>query len=141
MKYMTQEEVRAAFPQLSAATKHVAAIKQGDGSKYGKRHVAGQMNQTESAYESELSIRKRAGEVIEYWFESVNLKIADKCRYLPDFMVMLADGTMQFVDVKSPAPIDPKSLVKIKVAAKLFPMWRFVIAQKQKGGGFNVREF
>lgn len=142
--HLTQAEMLAAFPELAKAQSTVErepVARHGDGSKYGKRHVAGEMNKTEAAYSEELEMMKRRGNVIEYWFESITLKLADRCRYTPDFLVLHADGSMELVDVKSPAPIDPKSLVKAKVAAKMFPIFRVVMAQRQKGGLFLVREF
>ena len=62
-----------------------------------KRHVAGVMNGMERAYAGELDARKGAGEVLEYWFESHRFKLAGNTFYTPDFVVMLADGTLAFV--------------------------------------------
>lgn len=115
-----------------------------DATKYGKRHKPGVMNQTESLYAEQLYLRKLTGEVIEWWFEAFTFKLADDCRYTPDFAVLLADGTLEFVDTKGGGPIDPKSLVKIKVAAEKFPMFKFVIERRQakkNGGGFVRTEF
>lgn len=115
-----------------------------DKSKYGKRHVPGVMNQTEGEYATLLQARKQAGEVVEWWFESINLKISADNRYTADFAVLLSDGSMEFVDVKSPARIDPASLVKIKACAEKFFQFTFAIEQKRAkrdGGGFERREF
>jgi hypothetical protein len=115
-----------------------------DNTKYGKRHVPGQMNLTESRYAETLQIRKLAGEVIEWWFECVTFKLADDTRYSPDFAVLFADGSMEFIDAKGGGPIDPKSLVKIKCAAEKFPQFKFAIEKqraKRDGGGFERREF
>jgi hypothetical protein len=115
----------------------------GDGSKYGKRHKPGEMNRTEAAYADLLQMRKLAGEVIEWHFEAVTLKIADNLRYTPDFVVYLADFTVEMVDCKG-GIIDPKSIVKIKAAAERFFQFAFVIEQqipKKAGGGWRRREF
>lgn len=113
-----------------------------DNTRYGKRHVAGEMNQTEQAYADVLQIRKLAGEVISWEFESVTFKIASDCRYTPDFAVWLADGSMEFIDAKGGGPMDEKSRVKVKCAADKFPQFGFVIAKKlsKKDGGGWVRE-
>jgi len=116
----------------------------GDRTKYGKRHTPGEMNQTEAAYAAMLETRKLAGEVIEWHFESITFKLADGCRYTPDFEVVLADHTIEFVDAKGGGPMDEKSRVKCKCAAEKFPWFVFVIAQKQakkNGGGWSREEF
>jgi hypothetical protein len=115
-----------------------------DNTKYGKRHVPGQMNRTEAEYAGILQARKLAGEIIEWHFESVTFKLADDTRYTPDFDILFADGTMEFVDAKGGGPIDPKSLVKIKCAAEKFQQFAFVIEQKQSkkdGGGWKRKEY
>jgi len=119
-------------------------VKARDSSKYGKRHVAGVMNQTEAAYAAILEVRKLAGEVLAWEFESVTLKLAGKCTYTPDFMITLADLTIEFVDCKGAGPMDPKSRVKVRCAAEKFWQYRFVIEQKQAkkhGGNWKREEF
>jgi hypothetical protein len=119
-------------------------FRRSDNTRYGKRHVPGVMNQTESAYAEILESRKLAGEVIRWEFESMTFKLAEGCRYTPDFAVWLADETMEFVDCKGSGPMDEKSRVKVKCAAEKFPMFLFVIEQKQtkkNGGGWKREEF
>ncbi len=113
-----------------------------DNTKYGKRHKPGEMNQTEASYAESLQVRKLASEIIDWQFEAITFKLADGCRYTPDFAVWRHDGTMEFVDCKGGGPIDPKSIVKVKVAAERFPQFDFVIEQKQakKAGGGWKRE-
>lgn len=98
--------------------------------KYGKRHVPGQMNLTESKYAEMLEARKLAGEIETWEFERYTLKLADDTRYTPDFAAYFADGSMEFIDAKGGGPIDPKSLVKVKCAAERFPQFKFVIEQR-----------
>ena len=115
-----------------------------DNTRYGKRHKPGVMNQTEQSYADLLEARRIAGEVIRFEFESVTFKLAEGCRYTPDFSVWLADGTMELVDCKGGGPMDEKSRVKVKVAAEKFPQFVFVIEQKQAkklGGGWKREEF
>lgn len=115
-----------------------------DNSKYGKRHVPGQMNQTESLYASQLQLRKLAGEVLSWEFEGITFKLADDLRYTPDFVVTLADLTMECIDCKGAGPVDPKSRVKIRLAADKFWQFRFVIEKRQAkraGGGWTREEF
>ncbi len=115
-----------------------------DNTKYGKRHKPGVMNQTESAYAEGLQARKLAGEIIDWQFEAMTFKLADGCRYTPDFAIWLADGSMEMVDTKGGGPMDEKSRVKVKVAAEKFPQFVFVIEQRQAkkhGGGWKREVF
>jgi hypothetical protein len=89
------------------------------------------MNQTETSYADMLQARVIDGTVLEWRFERKTFKLADDTRYTPDFEVILADGSKEYVDVKGSGPIDPKSLVKIKVAAEQNWEYLFVIEQKQ----------
>jgi hypothetical protein len=58
-----------------------------------------------------------------HFYEAVTLKLAADTRYTPDFMVMEDDGTITFVECKGFWRDDAK--VKIKVAAEMYPMFRF----------------
>jgi hypothetical protein len=113
------------------------------GGRYGKRHIPGVMNKTEEQYAETLQARKLSGEVLAWWFEEHTFKLAPDTRFTPDFAVLLADGTMELVDVKG-APTADDALVKIKCAAEKF--WQFKFVQEKKrakrdGGGFERREF
>lgn len=104
-------------------------------------HKPGVMNGLESEYAGILEARKLAGEVALYLFEAITLKLAADTRYTPDFMVMLADGTLECHETKGFWEGD--ALVKIKCAADKFP-FRFVAMQKltrREGGGWRAREF
>ena len=116
----------------------------GVGRRYGKRHVPGVMNKTEEKFADLLQERKKNGEVIEWLFESVTLKLADGCRFTPDFFVVLADGSIELIDVKGTGPVDDKSIVKIKCAAERFFEFRFVMEKQQtrkNGGGWKRTEY
>ncbi len=105
-------------------------------------HKSGEMNKTEAAYAADvLERRKQTGEVVDYWFERFTFKLANDCRYTPDFVVMLASGELECHETKGYWQDDAK--VKIRVAASLFP-FRFVAIQKQPkkdGGGWTYQEF
>jgi hypothetical protein len=148
MEYWSADEVKRFAAGGPAPPRKVAKpihrFKGRDNTKYGKRHVPGQMNGTESAYAELLRSRELGGEIIAWHFESVTFKLAQDTRYTPDFCVQLPDGSMEFVDAKGGGPIDPKSLVKIKVAAEKFPQFMFVIEKrlsKKDGGGWKRTEF
>lgn len=63
---------------------------------------------------------------------AVTLKIADDCRLTVDFTYLDPDGRMVFEDVKGFQRED--ALIKMKVAARQFPEFRFVIVKKDKTG-------
>lgn len=90
------------------------------------RMKAGQMNKTEQLYRDRLELLKRSGEVIEYWFDHINLRLADKCFYKIDFFVLMSSGLLEVHEVKGKWEDD--ALVKIKVAANMYP-FRFVAVQ------------
>jgi hypothetical protein len=85
------------------------------------------MNRTESAYNAHLWLLRHAGEVIWFDFEAVKLRLADDTFYIPDFIVMLPDGLIEFREVKGYMRDD--AAVKLKVANAQFP-FRFVIIRK-----------
>ena len=112
--------------------------------RYGKRRVAGRMNVTESEYADLLEKRRIAGEVRAWWFEPMSIRLGDGCHFCPDFLVLLADLSLECVDTKGAGPLDAKGQVKLKVAAEL--MWPFKFVQekrrkKKDGGGWIRREF
>jgi len=94
------------------------------------RRIQGVMNKLETAYSYLLESRKNAGEIILWAFDAVKLRIAGNTFYTPDFMVQLADGTIEFHEVKGHWEDDAR--VKVKVAAEVFP-FTFVCITKEKG--------
>lgn len=104
------------------------------------RLKTGELNKTEQAYASTLEAQKASGEVLWYKFEGMKLRLADNTFYTPDFAVMLSNGQIQCHEVKGFAMDD--SMVKIKVAAEIYP-FKFVLVRsklKKNGGGWDIRE-
>ena len=103
-----------------------------------KRHTPGTMNGQEREYAGMLEERKSRGEIAAVWFETFTFKLAPDTRYTPDFVVMLADGTMEAHEVKG--FMEDDAWVKLKVAAELIP-FAFVLAKKKAkkdGGGWAI---
>lgn len=96
------------------------------------------MNKTETAYAGLLEAKKHIGEVVWYEFEPVNLRLADKCFYAVDFMVMMSNGQLECHEVKGGFVTDD-ALVKIKAAAAKFP-FKFIMIKLIKGN-WDYREF
>jgi hypothetical protein len=85
-----------------------------------RRHIPGQMNKTEARYADHLELMLKSGEILWYKFEAMTFKLADMCRYTPDFAVLFVDGTFELHEVKG-GYIRDDAKVKIKVAAETFP--------------------
>ena len=114
--------------------------------KYGKLDVSGNRrmralgrtkvqstmkNNTELAYAENLNLRIAAGEVHAWKYEGMKLRLATGAWYTPDFLVILADGAIEFHEVKGMWREAAK--VRIKVAADNFPEFRFIAIQHIKG--------
>ena len=100
------------------------------------------MNGLETRRAAELEALKRAGEIRSYQFEALKLVLADRTTYTPDFLVELNDRALVLEETKGHWRDDAR--VKIKVAARLFPMFRFVALtprKRREGGGWNREEF
>lgn len=100
------------------------------------RRVPGQMNKTEAAYAQFLDIQLKAGLVQAWWFERLTLKLADDCRYTPDFMVIGSDGVIELHETKGFMRDDAR--VKLKVAADMFPFRVKLI--RRKGNLWSMEE-
>lgn len=101
------------------------------------RRIPGAMNKTEASYAQLLDVRQRLGEILEYHFEALTFKLADDCRYCPDFFVVLADGTPELHEVKGFMRDDAR--VKARVCARMFP-FRVKIVRRSKGGTWEIEE-
>jgi len=101
------------------------------------RLKSGVMNKTESAYYQYLQTLQKLGDILWFEFEPMNLKLADKCFYRVDFLVMVKGGQLECHEVKGYWTDD--ALVKIKTAAAKFP-FRFISVRLVKGQ-WEVREF
>ena len=94
------------------------------------------MNKLESSYARHLEAMKSAGHVLWWKYEAVGLRLADRTFYHPDFMVMMADGTLEIHETKGFMQEDAN--VKLKVAACAFP-FVFKLVKKHKGGAWDIR--
>lgn len=99
------------------------------------------MNGTEEAWSRQLEAERMAGRIQWWAFQPFTLRIADGCRYTPDFATW--DGrALKFWEVKGFWRDDAR--VKIKVAAAQFPFLEFAAVSKRKkkdGGGWKVEWF
>lgn len=106
------------------------------------RLPAGVMNRTEVAYAAYLEQLKYEGKVLWFKFEGIKLRLADKTFYTVDFFVMPASRELEAHEVKGFWTDDAR--VKIKVAAGMYPVFKFIAIKKESkagGGGWAVEEF
>lgn len=91
------------------------------------------LNRTERAYLAHL----RSLGLPWLGIQNITLKLATDTRLTPDFCYVSAAGTMVFVDVKGFQRED--ALIKMKVAARLFP-WAVFLIVKKNGTSWDVTE-
>ena len=106
------------------------------------RLPAGVMNKTEEAYAAHLEQLRHEGKVLWFKFEGIKLRLAGSTFYTVDFFVMPASRELEAHEVKGFWTDDAR--VKIKVAAGMYPVFKFIAIKKQSkadGGGWNVESF
>jgi hypothetical protein len=96
------------------------------------RRTPGTMNRLEAKYATLLDERKGKGEVADWWFEAVAFRIGERCFWHPDFLVMLADGTLEIHDTKGFVQDD--ATVKARAVAAKFPFVVYHCTWSKKGG-------
>jgi len=106
----------------------------------GQTRTQKKMNRGEAAYERHLDARL---DVAWHKFEGVTLKLGPDCRYTPDFVVMLKDGSLECHDVKgrkgSSYWAEEDATIKIRTAVAMFP-FRFFIDWPARGYGWDSKE-
>lgn len=85
------------------------------------------MNATEKRYADVLDAEKKAGDVLEWWFEPFSLRLAPSTYYRPDFLVMRSTGRVELHEVKG-AYVQEDAWIKTKVAAAMYP-FPVIVAQ------------
>lgn len=96
----------------------------------GIRRAAGQMNKLEIAYQAYLLGLQYAGQVLWFEYEAVKFKLGKATFYTPDFMVLMADLSLEVHEVKG--RWEDWGRIKIKCAAEKYPL-RFIGIQRVKG--------
>jgi hypothetical protein len=67
--------------------------------KFGATRTNGYSSKREAAYAANLAEMKANGEVLD-WLEQVPVRLPGSTRYVIDFEVFMADGSVKFVEVK-----------------------------------------
>lgn len=115
----------------------------------GPRKKTTGMNKGETAYAAVLDTMLERGLIVGWWYELLSIRLADNTRYNPDFVVMLADGTLEFHEVKPRkngkdgkpdsywAEEDAK--LKVKLVAEHSPIPVIIVWPNRHGGWVQVR--
>lgn len=106
----------------------------------------GALNTVEEAWARRLKRLELAGEVLWWRAKPGSLRLAHQSFYLPDFVVVLADMTIRYDEVKGTGSwqLDDEGRTKWKVAGELWPMFVFQGAsarRKKDGGGWDVEVY
>jgi hypothetical protein len=96
------------------------------------------MNKTEEARAIDLEAMKRAGLIVEWWYERWTFKLADDLRFTPDYVIQENSGELRIEEIKGFWRDDARA--KIKMFAALFP-FRVTALKRNKNGGWDVENF
>jgi hypothetical protein len=94
------------------------------------RHEAGRLNGLEKRYAQYLEIRRVVGEIRSYKFECIKFRLAPATFFNVDFLVWMADGSLECHEVKG-GFFEDDARVKTKVVATLFPEFKFIVAREK----------
>jgi hypothetical protein len=121
------------------STEQLAALRLNLARGIGPSTDESKLNKTERRYLSWLRVQG------DLWIgiQPITLKIGHDCRFTPDFAAVDARG-MRLIDVKAKwgnkVHVEDDAQVKLSVAARLFPMFHFVIAWPE-GQVWNHRSY
>lgn len=92
--------------------------------------LSGYRSKTEAAFSAHLDLQVRAGAILSWKYEAVTLRLAPGVSYTPDFVVFYAAG-FHFIEVKGRKGSGfwsrPVGKIKVKLAAEMFPQFRFEV--------------
>lgn len=136
---------------MQAAQRHTAGIAQ---KPHGRIRPPKSMNKGETAYYAHLAMEQRLGAVAFFEYEGITLKLGEDLRYTPDFLVMLADGSIQFHEIKGRKKfkrpdgsviregpfVEEDARAKIVMAAAKFP-FPFRMVWPAANGEWEAKEY
>lgn len=97
------------------------------------------MNKTEARYAQYLEEQKAARVIQYYAFEPWKVRIADDCYYIPDFLVLDANGHLSLHDAKAwwkkskKVGVKEDAMVKMKAVAALYPFLTMLMTWEVDG--------
>jgi hypothetical protein len=97
------------------------------------------MNGLEERYASTvLHPMRMAGELVDWKFEAMGFRLGEKCFFYPDFWVVYPD---RFEIHECKGRWEDDALVKMRVAAELYPWLKWKAFSYRKTTGWTEREF
>lgn len=96
------------------------------------------MNKTEAMYSRRLERQLLSGEILDWKYEALTFRLAHRCGYTPDFMV-ISQTEIQIHEVKG-GFVREDAWIKWKMAAEQHPEFRFYICI-YSGGRWKIQEY
>jgi len=89
------------------------------------------MNALEAAYDELLRGRLLLREIAGYSYQGVKFRLADRCWYTPDFLVITLDGRAEAHETKG--FLEDDAAVKLRVMREAWPGIALVIVRREGG--------
>ncbi len=104
-----------------------------------KKEFGDGMTKLERSFAATLDDNTRHG-VLIWWREPIKLKLAGRCWYHPDFMVIVDQMIKPvMIEVKGPFARED-SIIKLKTAASLYSCFWWFLVRREGRHGWEVRE-
>ena len=97
------------------------------------------MNKLEKKYADNLDLKRLAGEIVSWKYEPREFELAHRCTYTPDFAVYKNNGEIEYHETKGGHTWED-SWIKLKITARLFPQYRFVLVKWDPKKGWIFKE-
>lgn len=88
-------------------------------------------SKAEARYAELLERQRRAGQIESWRYEAITLRLADGCRYTPDFWVVLNDGKVRLTEIKG--HMREAARVRLRVAVEMYPQFAWLLVWAKKG--------
>lgn len=98
----------------------------------GERKDTRYRSKAEARYADVLEAERMAGRIRSWRYEAITLKLADRVRYTPDFLVVYTDLCMALHEVKG-GYIRDDARIKLRVAVEMYPWFAWVLAVYSRG--------
>jgi len=84
-----------------------------------------------------LELRKKAGDITDWWFETWRGRLADNTFYCPDFLILHNTGLLECVETKG--HLEEAAGVRFKVARERFYFFKWTMLgwDKRRGGWYE----
>jgi hypothetical protein len=98
------------------------------------------MNKLERSFFEHVKWQARDRNPTFIWREPITFRLAGNTRYTPDFLVISGATQSIYNCVDTKGHMEDDASVKIKVAAEMFPCFRFLLVVRAGRNGWEVRE-